>query len=367
MTKKEALKLIERREYDFLRQAPLGKNIILLGFGGSHAYGTNNENSDIDIRGIATNSPRDILTGHDFECVVDRDTDTTVYSLEKIFKYLCECNPNTIEMLGLRDEDYIHLNKAGIMILENKKIFLSQRAIYKFGGYANAQLRRLQSKSARSVGQDERERYILKSIQNAEHTFKERYAHFPEEAIKLYVDKSEKEGYDTEIFMDVVLKHYPLRDYQSMWNDMKSIVKDYDKVGKRNSAAIEHDKLGKHMTHLIRLYLMCFDILEKGEIVTYREKEHDLLMSIRNGDYLDENKKPIPEFFDMVTELEQKFEYLKTHNDLPIAPDMKEVNDLLYAINSEVVTNVWLDDLAEKINNAFLEDGGIRSLPNICT
>ena len=35
MNKKEALKLIEGREYDFLRQAPLGKNIILLGFGGS--------------------------------------------------------------------------------------------------------------------------------------------------------------------------------------------------------------------------------------------------------------------------------------------------------------------------------------------
>ncbi|MEE3491199.1 MAG: hypothetical protein VZR10_10035, partial [Methanobrevibacter sp.] len=214
------------------------------------------------------------------------------------------------------------------------------------------------------VGQDERERYILKSIQNAEHTFKERYARFPEEAIKLYVDESEKEGYDTEIFMDVVLKHYPLRDYQSMWNDMKSIIKDYDKVGKRNSAAIEHDKLGKHMTHLVRLYLMCFDILEKGEIVTYREKEHDLLMSIRNGDYLDENKKPIPEFFDMVTDLEQKFEYLKTHNDLPEAPDMEKVNDLLYAINSEVVTNVWIDDLAAKINNA---GGGVRSHRNICT
>ena len=71
-------------------------------------------------------------------------------------------------------------------------------------------------------------------------------------------------------------------------------------------------------------------------------------MSTRNGDYLDENKKPIPEFFDMVTDIEQKFEYLKTHNDLPEAPDMEKVNDLLYAINSEVVTNVWLDDLAEK-------------------
>ena len=35
--------------YDFLRTNPhLGKNIILLGLGGSYAYGTNTENSDLD-------------------------------------------------------------------------------------------------------------------------------------------------------------------------------------------------------------------------------------------------------------------------------------------------------------------------------
>ena len=53
---------------------------------------------------------------------------------------------------------------------------------------------------------------------------------------------------------------------------MNSIVKSYSKVGKRNKNAIEHGKLSKHMMHLIRLYLMCLDILEYEEIITYREK-----------------------------------------------------------------------------------------------
>lgn len=47
-------------EYDFLRTNPrFGKRIILMGLGGSYAYGTNNENSDIDFRGITLNLPSD--------------------------------------------------------------------------------------------------------------------------------------------------------------------------------------------------------------------------------------------------------------------------------------------------------------------
>lgn len=43
---------IQSPEYSFLTENPnLGENIILLGLGGSHAYGTSNENSDLDIRG----------------------------------------------------------------------------------------------------------------------------------------------------------------------------------------------------------------------------------------------------------------------------------------------------------------------------
>ena len=42
--------IISHPEYDFLRtNESLGENIILLGLGGSHAYGTNNENSDVDL------------------------------------------------------------------------------------------------------------------------------------------------------------------------------------------------------------------------------------------------------------------------------------------------------------------------------
>ena len=137
--------------------------------------------------------------------------------------------------------------------------------------------------------------------------------------------------------MDINLHHYPLRDYKSMWSEMNNIVKDYSKIGKRNKHAIEHAKLGKHMMHLVRLYYMCFDILENERIVTYREKEHDLLMDIRNGKYLDENRQPVSEFFEMIDELENRMEYAKKNTGLPDIPNYKEINEFVASVNERVV------------------------------
>ena len=50
-------------------------------------------------------------------------------------------------MLGSKPEHYIKLTDAGKFLLDNKKLFLSKLAIHTFGGYANAQLRRLENNS----------------------------------------------------------------------------------------------------------------------------------------------------------------------------------------------------------------------------
>lgn len=337
MTIEEIKNKINSSEYDFLRKEPLKNNIILLGLGGSYAYGTNNENSDLDIRGIATHNSEDILTRKGFEQVVNEATDTTVYSLEKIINLLSNCNPNTIEILGLEPWQYLYISSIGQELINNKDMFLSKRAVHSFGGYATAQLRRLSNKAVRTVEQEQREKHILASIENARYSYPDKYFNYPEDSIKLYIDKAIQEDYDTEIFMDVNLKHYPLRDYKCMWSEMQNIVKDYSKIGKRNSHAIEHNKLSKHMMHLIRLYLMCFDILEDGKIITYRKKEHDFLMDIRNGKYLDDNKQPTKEFYDIVDEMENKLDYLKDHSPLPDNPDYKRINNFLYNANLEVL------------------------------
>ena len=324
-------------EYGFLKtDKNLGKNVIIITLGGSHAYGTNNENSDLDIRGCALNSKMQILTNENFEQFVNEETDTTIYAFNKLVSLLSSVNPNTIEMLGNKPEHYFYVHPIGQELIDNAHLFLSKRASYSFGGYATAQLRRLENKSNGLVGQEQLENYIYNTLQHVSENFEEKYG-IPAGQISLYIDKAVNPDMVTEIFMDANLKHYPVRDYTEMWAELKNVIKSYKNIGARNNKAIEHNKLGKHMMHLIRLYMMCLDILEKEIIVTYREAEHDLLMDIRNGKFLDDDKQPIPEFYEMVNDYEKRLEYAKNNTSLPDKPDYKKINEFVASVNERVV------------------------------
>lgn len=268
MTVEEIREKLKTSEYDFLRNNKhLGSNIILLGLGGSYSYGMNIEGkSDIDIRGVALNSKEEILLLQNFGQIVDENTDTTIYSFNKMVNLLCKANPNVMEQLGLNPEHYLYIHPIGQVLLNNSKLFLSKRAVYSFAGYAKEQLKKLDNKSSRSFGED------------------------------------------------------------------------YTGIGRRNRYAAAHNKLGKYMAHLIRLYYMCFDILENQKIITYRNKEHDLLMNIRNGEYLDKNQQPISSFYDLLSELEKRLEYDEKNTSLPETPDYQRINEFRMFVNEKIVT-----------------------------
>lgn len=330
--------ILNDNEYQFLRDNEhLGSNIQLLALGGSHAYGMNVEGSDLDVRGMSLNAKSEVLLGEDFNQVQDKITDTVIYSSNKLLKMLSDCNPNVIEMLGCKPEHYLYVGGAGKLILDNKKLFLSKLCIFTFGGYTTSQLRRLENKSARKLNQSEFERHILESIENAKFSFKERYFPMSDDSLNLYIDSSNQANLDSEIFMDLNLHKYPLRDWVSMWSDMKSIVNSYNKFGKRNENAIAHGKLGKHMAHLLRLYMMCIDILEKEEVITFRDKEHDLLMRVRNGEFLDSSSQPTSEFYDILNDYKKRFDYAKDNTSLPDLPNRKRIDELRLYINEGIM------------------------------
>lgn len=330
--------ILKNAEYDFIQKDEhLGRHVILLGLAGSYSYGTNNENSDIDIRGVTLNRKSDLIGLTSYEQYVDDNTDTVIYTFNKIINLLLSCNPNTIELLGLRSEHYLYLNDIGRELLDNRKLFLSKRAIQSFGGYADAQLRRLQNALARdSYPQSEKEKHIYNSVKNAMYEFETRYTDFENGSLKIYIDKAVNPKLDTEIFVDANLTHYPLRDYKAMWNDMHNVVKDYDKIGKRNKKK-DDNHLNKHAMHLLRLFMMAIDILENEEINTYRSEEHELLNAIRRGDYQKEDSTFCDEFYELLADYENRLHYAAENTALPDEPDFGRVQEFVMSVNERVV------------------------------
>ena len=329
--------MLNDKSYDFLRtNEHLGKQIIMLGLGGSWAYGTNVEDSDVDIRGIALNTKEEILLSSPFDQVLDRATDTTIYSFSKIMHLLSGSNPNVLEMLFLDADQYLFLHPIGEELIRRRDMFLSKRIISTFGGYARSQLTKLDNKMARNQDQPGIEEHILRSIRNASMSFPDKYFAYPEDAIRLYIDDAIAEDLETEIFMDINLHHYPLRDYKCMWSDMHNIVKDYAKTGQRAKQAMRRS-ITKHAMHLCRLQLMALEALEHGTMHTHRIKDHDFLMDIRNGKYTDENDQMTDEFFSIVDDLDQKIREASEHTQLPDQPDYKKINEFIMNVNERII------------------------------
>jgi len=119
---------------------------ILLVKHGSHAYGLNTPESDLDIKGVAI-PPAEYFHGFlkRFEQAESKSPDMVIYGILKFFQLAVDCNPNIIEVLWVADEDVIQENWIGAALRHWKHDFLSKKARYTFSGYAHAQLKRIKT------------------------------------------------------------------------------------------------------------------------------------------------------------------------------------------------------------------------------
>jgi len=329
---------IASSEYDFLRQNPhLKDNVCLIGLGGSRAYGTNLPDSDIDLRGIAVNSPDEIMgLTPDFENIVNTATDTTIYSLRKMVDLLTKCNPNTIEILGLEPEQYIYINDTGKEILKNKTAFLSRQAIQSFGGYADAQYNRLEHNLLRNGENDDRKLQMVKK--SLEHAIKSLNIMNPKHIIDMKVSVlPHTDAAMSNVVISGTFNEVPIDSLKNMLSAINSIQRDYGNINKRNDKKDEFH-LNKHMMHLIRLYLMGIDLNTTGSIITKRVNEHDLLMSIRNGEFtVGDGAHVRDEFFEMLHDIQEKYIYSVEHTVLPETYDKEAVYELVRKTNIRIL------------------------------
>ena len=121
-----------------------------------------------------------------------------------------------------------------------------------------------------------------------------------------------------------------------MINTLSNVIGNYEKLNHRNRKK-DDNHLNKHAMHLIRLYMMCLDILEKGEINTYRYGDREFLLSIRNGKFQREDGSYRQEFFDLVNDYEKRLKYAKENTNLPVTPNMKRVEEFVVEVNRRAI------------------------------
>lgn len=220
---------------------------LFVSFGGSIAYGTDTPDSDIDLRGFYLNPVEEwIGLEPDSQQLSLEDSDTVLYSLKKVMGLFLSCNPNVVELLGVREEHVLLSSPDARLIRDHAADLLSQKAVSTFGGFAYQQGRRLEA-LLRKGGADRR-------------------------------------------------------------------------------------KVGKHMMHLIRVYAMGIDLLRTGRVVAYREQEHELLMALRSGAYLDADGVPTAAWQSLTEDYESSFRRAADATRLRPEPDRALANALTMEI-----------------------------------
>ena len=326
--------ILKQKEYEgLIKKVEQEKGeIILIGLGGSHAYGLNGESSDVDVRGIIKPPINNLLGFGEFEQYIDNETDTVLYEFNKLIKLLCSCNPNTIEILGLKEEQYFIKHEVGQELLRNKSMFLSRHAISSFKGYSLAQLHRLENALCRDVYTKEQAlKHQKNALERAILSFEKRYENFKQGSIVVHADE--------QLTVDCNMTNYPIREFMGLISELREIEKNYNKINTRNCKK-DNEHLSKHICHIFRLLFMYIDIATKMEIITYREKEHDFLMQAKNGLFVNEDGTLRSEFYDKLREVEKDVEYATKHTILPKTLDFKQVEEFVIECNKKFLKDV---------------------------
>lgn len=312
---------------------------ILKVYRGSHSYGTNHADSDVDLGGVCI-PPKEFIIGLDnFEQwenkhysnfpaydKIGKPAEVVIYSVRKFIQLACNCNPNIIEHLFVAPQHIVHCNKYGNMLINHRHLFLTKKARDSFGGYAYSQLRKLTNKlpmeEAKSklanIGEKKRQynihitkleanryKYLTKSGQLTD-----------EEAATLLDINTELNSYN---------EYIARLERDERWINKLMGGGNHGHHGSHKNLIEKYGFDVKHALHLIRLLRIGLEILVEGECRVLRP-DNKYLLDIRHGKYtLEQIQAEADRLFKLLDEA-----YVTSK--LPEAPDVTKVNKLLEEI-----------------------------------
>ena len=322
---------------------------------GSHQYGTNRPDSDIDKRGVfiaplreafdifKTNfvgsgtihsclmSAMDLIDAGDAAnakrmieqaCITDRgdlsnsvetvkrvDGDEELQELRKFFKLAADCNPNIVEFLYV--DDLIDIcTPEWELIKANRHLFLSRKARWTFAGYAIQQLKRIRVHRGYLLnppkGQPTRKEFGLPEMSKIPSEQQNAILSLPDDRLAANMkDEVHAEKRYAEALM--------------LWNAYLKWDKERNPIRKEMERKYGYDV--KHSLHLIRLARMAEEILRDGKVLV-RRPDAEELRGILRGEWKYEDIEAAAD------SLDARLDALYESSPLQKQPDRKKLADL---------------------------------------
>lgn len=341
--------------------------IIYNTISGSHAYGLNTPQSDVDTRGIFLLKNENLLTLNNYVDQVSDDTnDTIFYELNRYAELLHTNNPNIIELLYIPKDKIIEKSPVFDNFIKHRDEFLSKLCKNTFGGYAISQIKKARGlnkkivnpvdkekktpidfsyltfkggsinlrkwlKGQKDVNMQNQSNYGLQKINNMKDVYN---LYYREDGI--YAGIINKDETSNTVRLSSIPKgekpigvlYFNLDGYSMYCKKYKEY---WDWVDKRNEHRYNsninnaHNYDGKNLSHCVRLLDSAIYIGKYGTLKIEPENK-ELLFSIKYG------KLPYDDIMKMVEDKKQEMDEVFDSSDLPERVDINKINELILEI-----------------------------------
>lgn len=339
-------------------------NLMVSHLAGSHAYGMNTPESDIDVRGVFCGSQESVCTPfypHKEQTIPEME-DAKVYELSNFLKLYTQCNPNILETLWVDDDSIITDSNAYSYMRQYREELLSKKLAFTFSGYAISQLKRIKGhnkwiNNPQPIEAPKHKDYI-KMIKNFTDSkimprdfnitdwYRRGLVHCGNDIFIITGDKesprvfTSKQEFNISSRQSDEINHKanPLFLIKYCAEEFKRAKENHTNYwtwkNNRNKkrSALEED-FGydtKHASHLVRLLRMGEEALKGQGIIVKRPDAKDLL-DIRAG---------LWDYDDLVKWAEEKDDYIRGElyekSTLPKSPDIKTASKLLLTLQEGI-------------------------------
>ena len=109
---------------------------------GSHLYGLNNDDSDVDTGGVYICTKEELLGCYGYKSQVsDSRNDNTWHEVGEMMRLLLKSNPTMLECLFVPGEMVLgSVHPLMQMVLDHREQFISKQCFHPFFGYAKSQI-----------------------------------------------------------------------------------------------------------------------------------------------------------------------------------------------------------------------------------